>query len=387
LFNPDVKSAPNKCAPAPVGNPRLCDQSPVQLKQFGGVLGGPIKKDKLFFFAGYEGLRSLIGNAIVTAGIPETISTGSPKTSMVDAINAVHAAGLTPSTVSLNLACPNAVGQTLPLPTSFACVPPSFSFPSNPTSSTAFTATFPNTNSTNNGVGKIDYRINSKNSLNGMVFIGAYSGDGIDHPWVNKIFNDQNPIRTNTVGADWVFAASSRLVNDARFGYDDVSFAFLTDDGTKLSDGKGYPINTGVTQFPGLPNINLSGFEKLGSWHNRPQHWGNHYFDYQDNISYLVGKHTFRFGGEFATIDVTNAIPDTGRGRIDFQGKKNNAVLTDCKGKSCPLEDFFAGSPSRGFLLSGSAEREETWKSSAAFFQDDWRVTTRLTLNLGLRYS
>ncbi|MFY9529554.1 MAG: TonB-dependent receptor [Candidatus Acidiferrales bacterium] len=387
LFNPDVTSAPNKCAAAPVGNPALCAKSPTQLKQFGGVLGGPIKKDKLFFFAGYEGLRSLIGNAIVTAGIPETISTGSPKNSMVDAINAVHAAGLTPSLVSLNLACPNAVGQTLPLPTTFACIPPSFSFPVNNSNSTAFTAPFPNTNSTNNGVAKIDYRINSKHSLNGMVFIGAYAGDGMDHPWVNKIFNDQNPIRTNTVGADWVFAASSRLVNDARFGYDFVRFSFLTDDGAKLADGKGYPINTGVTQFPGLPNINLSGFEKLGAWHNRPQHWGNDYFDYQDNISYLMGKHTFRFGGEFATINVTNAIPDTGRGRIDFQGKKNNAVLTDCKGKSCPLEDFFAGSPSRGFLLSGSAEREETWKSSAAFFQDDWRVTPRLTLNLGLRYS
>src|ERR1700674_64749 len=76
LFNPDVNSAPVTCAGA---NVSLCDRTPVQLKQFGGVMGGPVKKDKLFFFAGYEGLRSLIGNAIVTGGVPETNSTGNAK--------------------------------------------------------------------------------------------------------------------------------------------------------------------------------------------------------------------------------------------------------------------------------------------------------------------
>ena len=106
-------------------------------------------------------------------------------------------------------------------------------------------------------------------------------------------------------------------MNDVRFGYDRVWFIFNTDDGTKFADGTGYPINTGA-QFPGLPDINLSGFEKLGSWHNRPQRWANNYYDIQDNVSYLMGKHTLRFGVEGAIIDVTNSIPDTGRGLIAF---------------------------------------------------------------------
>jgi Carboxypeptidase regulatory-like domain len=380
LFNPTIESAPQTCAPT--ATPAACDKTPVQLKQFGGVIGGPVKKDKLFFFTGYEGLRSLIGNAIVTSGVPETISTGSAKKSMVDAIMALQNAtpAVPVSPVSLALAgCPSGT-----LTTASVCT--GGFWPNNPTSNTSFIATFPNTNVTDNGVAKIDYHINSKHSLNGMLFIGNYTGDGMDHPFVNKIFEDTNLDRTYTIGADWVYAASSRLVNDARFGYDRVWFKFLTDDGTRLADGSGFPINTGVTQFPGLPNINLSGFEKLGSWHNRPQHWANHYFDLQDNVSYLMGKHTLRFGGEFANIDVTNAIPDTGRGLIAFKGKKT-AGLADCKGKSCPLEDFFAGNPSGGNLLSGSAEREEHWRSVAAFFQDDWRIGSKLILNPGLRYS
>ncbi|HEV3385220.1 MAG TPA: TonB-dependent receptor [Gemmata sp.] len=382
LFNPDVRSRPS------CGNDdtQPCKLTPVQLKQFGGVLGGPIKKDKLFFLVGYEGLRSLIGNAIVTGGVPETNSTGSKQNSMVDAIMALQAKGIAVSPVSLALSgCPSGV-----LTTASVCTPPSYSWPINTTGGTGFIAPFPNTNVTDNGLTKFDYHINSKHSLNGMLFIGNYTGDGMDHPFVNNLFRDTNLDRVYTVGADWVWAANSRLVNDARFGYDRVWFKFLTDDGTKLADGIGYPINTGVTQFPGLPNINLSGFEKLGSWHNRPQSWATHYYDYQDNLSYLMGKHTFRFGGEFATVDITNAIPDTGRGLIAFKGKQLTAMgLTDCKKHtvSCPLEDFFAGLPSGGNILTGVADRHETWKSIAVFFQDDWRVGSRLTLNLGLRYS
>jgi hypothetical protein len=380
LFNPTVSSAPNKCAP--LATPVACALTPVQLKQFGGVLGGPIKKDKLFFFAGYEGLRSLIGNDIVTGGAPETISSGDVKHSMVDAINALGGPA-SASPVSLSLACPNAIGLTGLLPTSpsFVCQGGGTTtglFPANAKTTTSFTAPFPNTNITDNGLAKIDYHINSKHSLNGMMFIGNYTGDGMDHPFFNKIFEDTNLDRTYTVGADWVYAASSRLVNDFRFGYDKVDFIFLTDDGNILSDGsgltggKGFAVNTGVTQYGGLPNIQIGGFpDKLGSWHNRPQNWATHYTDLQDNISYLMGKHTLRFGGEFAAIDVTNAIPDTVRGLIKFSS----------------LQNFFAGTPSSGNLLTGNPNREETWKSSAVFFQDDLRVGPKLTLNLGLRYS
>src|SRR6266446_4730642 len=104
----DARNAYNT---APVGgsclqNPRLpvvCNKLPTQLKQFGGVLGGPIKKDKLFFFGGYEGLRSFVGNALGTS-VPATGSLGGGATgaanSMVDAIIALQNATVPVSPIS-----------------------------------------------------------------------------------------------------------------------------------------------------------------------------------------------------------------------------------------------------------------------------------------------
>jgi Carboxypeptidase regulatory-like domain/TonB dependent receptor len=391
LFDPTVSSAPVTCAPQ--NTPAACDKTPVQLKQFGGVVGGPIKKDKLFFFAGYEGLRDLIGNAIGTSGIPSTVGQASlglapnPTLSMVDAIQALQAAAVPVSPVSLGLSgctlgAPIALGSPV---TAVTCT--GGLWPSNPTNSKSFISTFPNTNISDNGLEKLDYHLNDKNTINGSFLGDAYTGDGMDHPFVNAIFKDTNLIRTYTVSTDWVYAANSKLVNDARFGFDKITYGFVTDDnnilpnGSGLTGGSGYPIDTGVTQFGGLPNINLKHFEKLGSWHNRPQQFANQYYDIQDSVSYLSGKHSYKFGVEFANIDLTNAIYDTGRGLIAFNGGNLFG------GTSSPLEDFYAGLPSKGQLLAGNANREEKWQSYAGFAQDDWRVTPKLTLNLGLRYS
>jgi hypothetical protein len=378
LFNPGTLNG--------AANPKL----PTTLEQFGGVAGFRIIKDKLFFFGGYEGMRSLVGNPSATTA-PETGSGGGPAVSMPDAIAALQKAGVAVSPVSLNLlGCTTAGGVKC---TGGLIAGAQASSPS-------YVVAFPNTNVSDNEVGKIDYRLSDKHMLSTMFWQGVYNGNGQDHGGVNLIFLDTFHVNPVTSVTNWIWTPTSSLVNEARFATTRNTFNQISDDGGIRSDGsgglctaagcggKGYPINTGVTSalFGGLPSINISGFsagggQLLGTFHNRPTLAGpSPYYVYQDSVSYLRGKHAFKFGGEFTHIITNSAGGDTGRGSITFQGGKTFAGST-------ALEDFFAGNPSKGQLLAGNSIREYHWRAYSGFVQDDWRIKPRLMLNLGLRYS
>jgi hypothetical protein len=369
-----------------------CAQLPAQLKQFGGVVGGPIKKDKLFFFAGYEGLRSFIGSAFGLT-VPADASIGSPKNSMPDAINALQLAGIPRSLISEELA--GCTGDT-PSNVSHTAIPVTCTgnlFP-NTGASNSFLSTFPITNTSDNGVGKLDYHVNDKNTINGMFFLGNYNALGEDHGFANLAFNDNTPIRVWSDTASWVYTPNSNLVNEMRFGYDRIDFAFVNKDVNTFANGAApYFLNTGVTnpQSGGLPNINIPGFgaggqQILGTSTNRPQYFSpNPYYDIQDSVSILKGKHSFKFGAEFTHIEADSAIYVDGRGLFQFAGG-STAGVTDCGGSSCPLEDYFAGRPNKGQLLSGKAQIKLTWMNTAGYIQDDWRLTSKVMFNMGLRY-
>jgi hypothetical protein len=360
-----------------------CNQTPAQLEQFGGVVGGPIKKDKFFFFGGYEGLRSFIG-FVGPIAVPATLSVGDPAKSMVDAITAVQNAGLTPSAVSMKLA--GCSGGAAPVCTGMNGT--SQLFPNSGTSN-GFLSTFPTTNTSDNGVGKLDYHPNDKNSINGMFFYGHYNSNGEDHAFVQLPSTNNAPIRATSITSSWVYTPNSTVVNEARFGYNRTTFDFVNIDVN--APASSYGINTGVTNplAGGLPSVVITGFGNggtpvLGTAFNRPQYFTpNPYFDIQDSVSILKGKHSFKIGGEYTHIEADAQVFNNGRGRFNFLGGGIGSPLPG----STSLEDFFAGTPTNGVLLAGQPLSQLTARNYAFYVQDDWRVTPRLILNLGLRYN
>src|ERR1700730_71009 len=200
----DAWDARNDFTPAPVNGvclqnpafPGQCDKLPTQLKQFGSVVSGPIKKDKLFYLVGYEGLRSFIGNIFVFP-MPETVAQANPDTtnSMPDAITALQKTGGYTGLCSgtngpncLSQASLNLLGctGTPSVAGSYSCT--GGLILNAPSNTTSYASTFPNVNRNDNGITKIDYAINSKHRISGMLWIGYYEATGQDHPTVNPLF-------------------------------------------------------------------------------------------------------------------------------------------------------------------------------------------------------
>lgn len=390
----NVGSVNGQCITGP---PASCVQTSVDLKQFGGVVGGPIKKDKLFYFAGYEGQRTVIGDNY-SLTVPATLSLAgagsvNPGSSMVDAINclrfpsvancgvgnAVPAAAVPISAVSLaTTGC--AVGAA---PANTVCN--GGLFPNNGASN-SFLSTFPIVSHSNNGIGKIDYHVNDKNTIAGSLFVSDYDALGEDHGFVNQNFTDFTPIRVWSTVASWVYTPNSSVVNELRFGYDRTSFNFVNLDVGSFANGTGQYsfINSGAP-IGGFPTVNFAGsVAPLGTNSNRPQYNSpNPYYDVQDSVSYLKGKHAFKVGGEFTHFEADSAIPVGGRGIFNFNG---GAAIPGSP-SSTPLEDFYAGALSPSVLLTGNPFVTTTWETASGYLQDDWRATSKLMVNVGLRYT
>jgi len=343
----------------PAGDPK----TPVELEQYGGSAGGRIIKDKLFYFGAFEGQMYTVGNSL-PGHVPTTasivggggngcvlIATGDCSISVADATQDLLAQN--PSFV-VNPLSNYLLGFYAPTP--------------NTGQGTFVSLNYPNVNSSKNAIGKVDYHISDHHALSGSYFFGNDTIVGMDFFELLPQFRTKVHSRAQDVSAHWAWTPSSTLANELRGGFTHYVLQILPDD-----IGFPYKISTGLSNplLSGIPDIRISPFSQLGAFHNFPKIVGpDKVFDVIDQLSHLRGKHAFKFGGELRRDLVHQATFRAGRGRMRFAN----------------LENFLKGVPGNTTFLAGDPTRNISQWLYAGYAQDDWRITPRVTLNLGFRY-
>jgi hypothetical protein len=354
-------------------NPKI----PLNFGQYGGSIGGPIKKDRIFWFANYEGQRYSVG-VIAPLSTPATIllpggnTPANLGTSLVNAclalgpakISALSAqiAGLNPSTC--------AVRQQ-----SYVPGPNEAVFPANATGGNLILnpLTFAHQD---NGVAKIDYRVNDHNTVNGMYFNGrglqtGGTALGLPNQGYSPFAGDDGA-QVQLVSGAWNWTPNSTHINEFRFGYDRFNQIYESYDHNV--NPLAYGINTGVTdpRIFGFPSLSITGFTgTLGG--GQFKHIGpDGSYQTLDHFTIVHGNHSFKFGGEFIYNAASSYQNNNGKGSFKFSN----------------IQNFLQGIPngSGNAILAGDPTRHLSNQQYALFFQDDWRVARKVMLNLGLRW-
>jgi hypothetical protein len=390
-------------------NPALAKPA-LRWNMFGGTLGGPIIKNKLFFFVDYQGQR------FDHPGTSSFISVFTPAEQQGDFSSLL--AEKTP--VVIYNPCQGTSGQNgTPCVAATTRQP----FPNNqipismisPVAKALFASrlypttvnnqlqnnaiqTTSNAYNTDQGDIKVDYRVSDKDQLSGR-FTRAFQND----PGTNSqpLFGNSSATAPiwSTVG-DWTRSISTDLVNDMRFGWNHV----ILNTGTAWDSSVGnFGEEIGI---PGSNPAGLAGLLSLGFGGGTPsnegtgtvnsignsmvtQSFNSQVWQFDDGVTWTHGRHSFKFGGQY-WFDIIKVFYSGNSGSLGAMTFGPNFTASNPTAPAANtgegMADFFLGLPTafgRGLSSGGWTQTSNIF---AGYGQDTWRVTENLTLNIGLRY-
>ena len=352
--------------------------------QFGGAIGGPIIKDRTFFYGSYEGQRE--GMAITSINTVPTLNDGvsGDSNDFAQAIAGLHGNPTLCTTTVIACIDGNAAVVNPVIKNLFdLCNSNGHCSGGNNVWPLTSQIGGPASNNLDSAIIKIDHNLNSTNLISGRYFFGNSKqsfplgvGGGNNLPNTNTVA----PIRTQLVSISWVRTVSADKVNEARFGWNRYRNGFFPQDASIFGNPNAtLELNNGITNSrdDGLPTIKVAGgltsssLASLGSsGFSNPRNRVDSNWQFFDNFSWKLNKHDLKFGYEFRRTTVNSFNDLNQRGTIDFDS----------------LQDFLGGALSGGTTIVGNTTRHAYQNSDALYIQDGYRVSSNVTVNLGLRW-
>lgn len=342
--------------------------------QFGGSVGGPIIKDRAFFFADYEGLRVVQGTTTVNS-VPTAFEVANPGN-----FSDVGGPIISPSTFST------------PGLNYFKLYPA----PNSGTNSFIYSP---------NGVyysttadGRVDYRFNDNNlffmrySYNGVTVTTpsalpdvSLPNIGVVQPGGSVSYPGSSVDGAHQGILNYTHIFSPRTSLELKAGYTYISNSSLPlNYGSYFGNAMGVP-NANVDLFTSaLPNVGVTGFAGLGVSTSLPLYDRDGIFQYGGSLTQVRGRHTLKYGAVLIRRQIFNEEPSSGSGTYSFTSSPNNTATK--VSSIVPLINLLQGTNLSVARVTQLAPRYlRSWEPSF-YAQDDWRVTPTLTLNIGLRY-
>lgn len=375
---------------------------PYKRNQFGGTFGGPIVKDRVWFFVSYQGSREVNGtsllNSVGTVFVPQNL-TSDRSTAGIDAFAASY--GLAPCAgTPTGLTFPPCFDPTAQFLLQAKLPDGSYVIPSAPNPSSVALGTVPlpvaapvvaisrfreNQFNTN-----LDFQLSSANRFSAKYFDatnptlqGMFDLFGLANALPVPGFGGTADLNQRVLALDDIHVLSTSMVNDARFGLSVITTASSPQEPFSAAQvGVASPLG-GL--FPGMPEISVANYFDLGANPFSDNSGIEKTYTAGDTLSWHKGMHSLKFGAEYKHHELDAAFNLYTRGQIFFLGLAPPPSPFAGNG----FFDFLGGLYDlTGLTIMGSGvnNRDVLAHDWSGFANDDMRVSNRLTLSLGLRY-
>ncbi len=346
-------------------------QDSLRRNQFGGTIGGPIKKDRLFLFNGFQATRT-------RTAPPQTTSFVPPQAALIGDFSVLESAACQSSHKAVTLIDPNSAGQ--PFPNNFIS-PVRFSTPAVglakllPVSSAnpcgQVTYAIPNPNNENQDVFRVDWLQSARNTVYGRFFVADYDNppyytnniltttrSGLEERATSAVVADQ---LTSATFVNSFHATYTRLINNRAVSQDMPNLVSL---GSNMFNA-----------YPHFIDLTVTNKFTVGGGSNAPATFVRNTYQLADDIDLIRGRHHIMFGLEAIAMQMNEVNISLSNGEWTFNGSLTNDGLADFMiGRASLLAD---GNPFEIGL------RQKYW---GAYVQDDVRVSKKLNVHVGLRW-